>query len=255
MVVPILKGGLGNQMFQVANAFAFAKRHGLEFGLNYNLSFCPNQGNTAIKYKDTIYKKISSTEYCPTKVYREPKFSYVPIPHVYDDILLDGCFQSEKYFKDYENEIKELFEFPNDVIQKVDTFLSRFNTIIVGIHIRRGDYTKSKFIDFHGIQNAQYYIKASKLVQDHLALICTDDWNSVQKEMRFSKAIHSPFTDEIEDLYLLSQCDSLIICNSSFSWWGAFLGKHKNKVIAPKNWFAQRGEKEHDLFIPEWICI
>ena len=35
--------------------------------------------------------------------------------------------------------------------------------------------------------------------------------------------------NELEDLYSLSQCDSVIMSNSSFSWWGAFLGEKKKK--------------------------
>ena len=58
MIVPLLQGGLGNQLFQIANSCAYAKRHGFEFGINYGLSFCPNQGYTAQKYRDTIYSKI-----------------------------------------------------------------------------------------------------------------------------------------------------------------------------------------------------
>jgi len=253
MIVPILKGGLGNQMFQIANAFAFAKRNSFNWGINYNFSFCPNQGNTAHKYKDNFYQKIPSIDFQPPSIYNEPRFNFDPIPAI-DNILLDGFFQSEKYFGDYSNEVKELFTFSKECKLKVDQFIKNLNHPIVGIHIRRGDYIRLS--NYHKVQKSDYYIEASKVLGKSQAIICTDDWASVQKEMKFTNAINSPFTNEIEDLYLLSQCDSLVICNSSFSWWGAYLGKDKEKVIAPKNWFGETGPKDYqDIYREGWICL
>lgn len=253
MIVPILKGGLGNQMFQIANAFAFAKRNHFDWGINYILSFCPNQGSTAHKYRDNFYSKIPSTDMQLSSAWVEPRFNFTPIT-ITDNILLDGYFQSEKYFEDFRNEVKELFTFPEESKLKVDQFIKNLNHPLVGIHIRRGDYIRCS--DHHKIQKADYYVEASKVLGKSQAIVCTDDWSTVQKEMKFTNAINSPFTNEIEDLYLLSQCDSLVICNSSFSWWGAYLGKNKEKVIAPKQWFGESGPKEYqDIYRKEWICL
>jgi hypothetical protein len=252
MVVPILKGGLGNQMFQIANAYAYAKRNAFDFGINYDLSFCPNQGHVASKYKNNIYKNIPITNIKPNKVYSEIDFKFQEIPNGIDNVLFDGYFQSDKYFIDFEEDVRNLFTFLSEV-EVVKDFVQKFKNL-VGIHIRRGDYLKFK--DYHGIQSSNYYIKASKIIGECNAIICTDDWNTLKNEMSFKKAIKSPFDDEILDLYLLSQCDSLVICNSSFSWWGAFLGKKKDKVIAPKNWFNEKGHKEfNDVYRKGWIII
>lgn len=253
MIVPILKGGLGNQMFQIANANAYAKRFGLDWGINYNLSYCPNQGSTATKYKNSLYSKIPSTDFQPSQLYIEPRFNFELIPKM-DNILLDGYFQSDKYFKDFSNDIKSLFTFPQEVKDKVDNFLKQINKPIVGIHIRRGDYVKLSY--HHKVIKSDYYTEASKLVTGYTPIVCSDDWTSVQKEMKFSNATLSPFKDEIEDLYLLSQCDALIMCNSSFSWWGTFLGKDKKIVVAPKQWFGESGPKEfNDIYREGWICL
>lgn len=252
MIVPYLQGGLGNQLFQIANAYALSKRYNCLFGINYTLSTCPNQGNTAEKYQNTLYQKLPITNNKPDNIYQEPSFKYNAIPKT-NNVLLMGYFQSSRYFEDCKNDIRQLFTFPSCVKNKVDNFLSEVHKPIIGVHIRRGDYIKPNFIKYHGILTSEYYSIAAKMFQDHKAIICTDDWGSVQKEMSFSKAKYSPFTDELEDLYLLSQCDSLIICNSSFSWWGAFLGKNKQKVIAPKKWFVEN--KEHDIYEKDWIIL
>lgn len=253
MIVPILKGGLGNQLFQIATAYAFAKRNSLDFAINYDLSYCPNQGSTAHKYKDNLYRNIPSTDFRPNSFFVEQGFNFSPIPKS-DNILMDGYFQTEKYFEDFSEEVGNLFVFPEEVKSKVDQFLNGLNHPVVGIHIRRGDYVRLS--DYHKVQKSDYYVNASKEIGKCQAIICTDDWGTVQKEMKFTNAIQSPFTNEIEDLYLLSQCDSLVICNSSFSWWGAYLGKNKDKVIAPKQWFAEAGPQNYqDIYRKDWICL
>lgn len=251
MVVPILKGGLGNQMFQIANAFAYAKRHGFDWGINYNLSFCPNQGSTANKYRNTLYMNLPTTNITPSFRYVEHTFSYTEINPT-NDILFDGYFQSEKYFLDYSDEVKKLFKFSN--CECVEEFLEQFDKPVVGIHIRRGDY--KKFESHHGIQKSDYYVRASKEFKNHQSVVCTDDWDSVMNEMSFSKAVKSPFINEEMDMYLLSHCSSVVMCNSSFSWWGAFLGVEKDKVIAPRNWFGMTGPKDfQDVYRENWICL
>ena len=253
MIIPILRGGLGNQMFQIANAYAFAKRNNFNFGINYSLSFPESQGNTAKKYRTNIYANIPFTDNTLSLVYKEPTFCYTPIQPK-DDIMFAGFFQSEKYFCDFSKEVKNLFTFPGEVKNKVDSFLKQFDKPIVSIHIRRGDYLKLSH--FHKVIEAKYYLDASKLFGGYQAIICTDDIESVKKEMHFSKAIYSPFTDEIEDFYLLSQCDSSVICNSSFSWSGAYLGKDKKIVTAPKEWFASNGPKDfHDIYCKDWVLL
>jgi hypothetical protein len=61
--------------------------------------------------------------------------------------------------------------------------------------------------------------------------------------------------NELEDLYLLSQMDAIIICNSSFSWWASYLGKQK-QVIAPKRWFGIKGPQDYqDIYNKNWIVL
>jgi len=60
----------------------------------------------------------------------------------------------------------------------------------------------------------------------------------------------------LEDLYILSQCDNLILCNSSFSWWGEYLGIKKQNVICPAVWFKKDGPQDYqDIFRDGWIKI
>ena len=67
---------------------------------------------------------------------------------------------------------------------------------------------------------------------------------------------YSNNSEEI-DLCLLTLCDHLILSNSSFSWWGAYLNQNPNKiVIGPKRWFGPGGPKDQEDTIPDdWIKI
>jgi len=258
MIIPNLKGGLCNQLFQTAAAYAHAKRSDTFFGINYNLKHNCIQGHPPTKYKDTLYKNILTTDSVPEEIYNEPKFEYVPIP-IKKDLLIDGYFQSEKYFADCKDDIKSLFTFPDDIKEKVDTKLNQINKKKIGVHIRRGDY--KMFPTTHPSQTTEYYDRAlrhfslERTAGNCIFILCTDDIPSVQVEFDLDKYgfIYSNSKSELEDLYLLSQCDSAIISNSSFAWWGAWLGKEKDKVICPGIWFGPDGPQDyHDIYVHGW---
>jgi len=263
MIVSNIKGGLCNQLFQIAAGYAHAQRCGTFFGINYNMQHNCIQGHPPTKYKDNLYKNIIETDGIPQASYHEPKFEYSPIPETGKDLLIDGYFQSEKYFSDYREEVAKLFVFPEEIKEKVDTkFNSLKNKKKIGIHIRRGDY--KIYSTTHPVQPVDYYERALKkfsmeqMAGDAIFILCTDDLRSVQGEFDLDKLgfVYSNAKSELEDLYILSQCDSVVISNSSFAWWGAWMGKKKEKVIAPGVWFGPDGPQDyHDIYLKWWEKI
>lgn len=262
-------GGLGNQMFQIATVYAYAKRHGFEYGLNFDACHTPNQGNESSKYKDNFFKDINRLD--DTKFYvthKEPSFCYNKIAKN-DDIVLDGYFQSEKYFKDYKDDLIKLFNPYNPSFVRLKhaavTFLYNFGVDkkvnyndFVAVHVRRGDYLKNS--DFHtNLSNTDYYKEAMNKFENKYFIFISDDINWCRENFKGENIIYSPFTDELQDLLLMSYCGNQIIANSSFSWWGAYLRKNElidSKVIAPKQWFGPRGPKDTQDIIPDnWIKI
>lgn len=261
MITARLQGGLGNQMFQIAAAHALALRNGVESKFNLNSCQTPNQGNTSPKYADTIFKNINTTdEINLLHIYNEPKFSYDEIPYQ-ENLMITGIFgfQSEKYFEDFKDEIHELFHISLNDIAKVGTETPELrigkDKPITAVHIRRGDYVKNP--QFHSLCDKEYYERAMAEIGDSNFIFVSDDMGWVKENFKGVNILYSPFTDEVMDLTLMKICDNVIISNSSFSWWGAYLNRNVNKkVIGPKKWFGESGPKDQQDVIPEnWIKL
>ncbi len=179
------------------------------------------------------------------------------------NITIRGFFQSEKYFIYYKKIVLKFFKFPeikNKFFQNYLDLIKNKNS--VAIHIRRGDYLKPKVMRFHGILDESYYKKSinyiNKKVKNPTFFIFSDDIILVKKNLFFFNDIKHIFIDtksSINDLNLMSNCKHFIIANSTFSWWGAWLSKNKNKIVcAPKKWV--RAEISTPDVIPKsWIKI
>lgn len=254
-------GGVGNYMFQVAAAYAYAKRYDMHVGFNCSESIGQHQHVTT--YDNNIFKDID-LYYVPQGKDRrqtnEVGYHFTEIPdYPGRNILLYGYYQSEKYFKDYEYEIRDLFmSYDIEMSDEIKGLLENENTC--SIHVRRGDYLKSP--DHHPTQSMNYYMKAiKKMPKDSVFLIFSDDiewckqnFPDVPEKFKFIEG-----NKDYEDLYIMSHCKNNIICNSTFSWWGAWLNGNKNKtVVAPSVWFGPALAGTHDtkdLYCENWIKI
>jgi hypothetical protein len=153
-------------------------------------------------------------------------------------------------------------------ISEIKTHFGNDNPI-VSIHIRRGDY----LLPHHSFceLDADYYTQAIVdhflPVEDYNFLVFSNDI-SYAKELFEGDNIH--FIDPIggekicsdsekEDLALMSLCDHHITANSSYSWWGAYLCKNKNKkIICPTNWLKSNHQSSWingNYYPPTWINI
>ncbi len=249
-------GGLGNQLFEIAAAYALAIRNNTTSCFDFNACNTPLQGNTSNKYRNNILSKVKdgTVDYF-RGIYNEPKFSYNELPNV-SELILNGYFQSEEYFKDFKTEIIELFKIEDTQI--IDDYLVVFremNRPITTIHVRRGDYLANS--EFHNVLETEYYKKAMKEIGDSSFIFVSDDIEWVKKNFKGPNIWYSNFSNEIDDFKLLTLCDNNIIANSSFSWWGAYLNKNPNKkIIAPNKWFGPKGPQDTENLIPQnWIKL
>jgi hypothetical protein len=259
-----LQGGLGNQMFQMATAYAHSRKLNTDCAFDFNGCYTPLQGNTSDKYKNNFFSNFKELIESPKIMnsWAEPSFSYSEIPlTIGNDIILHGFFQSEKYFKEYKLGLLRLFDtFPRETITSVTPFINNImietgSNNLVSIHVRRGDYVGKG--DFHtNLTDTDYYERAMNMFEDSVFIFVSDDIEWCKENFKGDNIFYSPFTSELDDLYLMVLCNHHIIANSSFSWWGAYLSDNKETVVAPKNWFGPRGPSQTQDLIPDgWKII
>lgn len=258
VVVPVLTGQLGNQLFQIATAVSLALDHGAEVTVpdlkNVNKWGIPLN-------KEAVFWKINTSE--PKSIqfhFKEKGFNYHPILY-YPNMKIEGYFQSEKYFKEYKDVIVDLFSPKESILQDLK---ARYSDIIehpetVAIHVRTyiKDDPQHKFYCLNG---RKYLEEAMSYFPDDAYFIvfsdnipwCKTELAGLGKNIRFIEN-----DTYINDFYLMTLCKNHIISNSSFSWWAAYLNKYPYKlVIAPKNWFTSAvGHDTSDLIPDEWIEI
>lgn len=264
MITIQLQGGLGNQMFQIAACYNFAKINNDFAEFNFDECETPNQGTNAIKYKNTIFKEfIENKNLKIDNFFTQKNYSFEKIEYK-NNLKLIGFFQTEKFFIENNEEIKEKFlmgfKSETEKWNKVLEWISGFNNKkIVSVHIRRGDYLR--FVGVHDICSLEYYKNALLIMKEKigefLPIFISDDKSWCLETFKDINCLISPFNDEIEDFILSLNCHSNIIANSSFSWWCAYLNDNKEKIIiAPKNWFGTFGPKDQQDIIPDnWIKI
>jgi hypothetical protein len=285
MIIVQIKGGLGNQLFQYSSAKALSlyKQVPLKLDLSYFESTGKKTdlthfqlpetaaGNAELQlyYDRSIFQRAFQNLLPPARrsVYKEPFFHYDPrFFRVKDDVMLKGLRQSEKYFIDYQPEIRRLLTLKDEIVKGVTSFGNELNTgETVAIHVRRGDYLTKVALHVLGLVEKKYYIKAyeaiAKKISSPQVYYFSDDIEWVEKELVPvipGKLISQQQpTNHLEDFFLMSKCKHNIIANSSFSWWAAWLNNNPGKiVVAPAKWFNTGGPKDtQDLVPPGWLQL
>ena len=279
-----IQGGLGNQLFIIAFAISQALRHPekkiyldpckyylkkihegylLKDLISQSSSQLPNPINHSI-FSTVIFSflnKISLLNQNYTFHHEDEPYVFQNIAIKSENTFLFGYWQSYKYFFENSNYIKKIFlDFIKTHQSSVKMGIAPNKNLRpqVAIHVRRGDYVKLKS---YGLLSKDYYQHAIKYFQKELPnaqfLVFSDQPNDIKNENLFECPVVYVQSQKssIHELYLMSQCDHFITANSSFSWWGAYLGEKTSKIIlTPKKWFKDR-EPRRDFIPPDWILI
>lgn len=298
MIIVRLWGGLGNQMFQYAAGRNIALRNNtilkldIEHGFindfyqrKYSLNHFNIQENVAQNYeipksilkcdssnkifariKRQIFTRISLDSY---HIEREKNISFnenVFIPR--EKQYLWGYWQSEKYFSDIPEIVRNEFTIKNPLIGKnLDLAEQMQNSNSVGIHIRRllgisSGIVTSSHHKLHGVLSNDYYLKALNFIKERYSnvriYVFSDqpDWarQNFHDTMPYTIIDHNDDNHNYEDLRLMSLCKHQIIANSTFSWWAAWLNKNTSKiVVAPINWAVKDKFNQNDIIPSNWI--
>ncbi len=179
-----------------------------------------------------------------------------------------GFWQSEKYFKHCEGDIRKQFVFlPFDEQKNIEIASKMANENSVAIHLRKGkDYLESELMG-KGLCGADYYMHAIEYIKERVDnpvfYVFTDNPSWVQENLLSFDYTLVNWNEvsgrrSFRDMQLMSCAKHNIIGNSTYSWWGAWLNSNPNKiVIAPKIFMNPITDfyKESDTICDSWIKI
>lgn len=249
MIYCNLKGGLGNMLFQIAATMEFSRKLGVDYSfpnLLEHLEYAATETNYNPKLKSVahyqqLFKDLRTVK--PILTFEKIVFPFHYVDYqLPKDCIIEGFFQSEKYFKESRRQILSLF--PKK--QKINK---------VAVHIRRGDYLKNQA--YHNVLSIEYYLEAFKLFPNNFLLFSDDiEWcKSIFTGMEFE---FYEGENDLEEMLTMSCCEHNIIANSSFSWWGAWLNTNEHKkVVCPSQWVGPQLKhlNTSDICCDEWIKI
>lgn len=168
-------------------------------------------------HPNRIFGRLGNQMFQGAYIYAQMKRGRIPDIYVQDPV----------YFDDYREDIRLLY---GDKIGHIDK---------VAIHVRRGDYVNNPF--YVDLTKTSYYYNAMQLFPGEHFMVFSDDIEWCKQQEMFKGCSFSEGHDEIQDLNIMASCKGIIIANSSFSWWAAYLSNAK--VIAPKAWYADGVER------------
>jgi hypothetical protein len=275
-------GGLGNQLFQIFAAFAYAIQYKCRLILPYDevlttgISRPTYWGNflnsLSIFTTANPANGLSNSELFEScNHYQWHHHHYSPIPFSSDNLLLYGYFQSPKYFQEYESQIFRIMrikEIQEKIKQDYSQYFSNESKYKISMHFRLGDYKENPY---HPVLSYNYYLNALNMIcslteiEIQVLYFCEKEDNQIVNEtIEKLKLVHNiefiKVDDEISDwkqMMIMSLCDINIIANSSFSWWGAYFGKKDRIICYPDKWFDGQLESNYtgDMFPDCWIKI
>jgi len=252
MITINLKGGLGNQLFQLYTLISYSLETNNPFfvpdveelGVGSGSSVRPTYWSTILKRLNYFRRSINSSKF---RVLKEKDFHYNKL-QLFDrgsSIILDGYFQSPKYFEKYKEQISKMLQI-EEMRMELKTELNLNLSKSGFMHFRRGDYLNLQHV--HPVLTVEYYKKAYKLLDQDCECIYVfsekDDLPDVERiindceitcEIRY---VSHEMPDYKQLLFMSLFPSNRVIANSSFSYWGAYLGDSGGKTIYPLQWFG-----------------
>jgi hypothetical protein len=261
-----LIGGLGNQLFQFAlgtklgidykrTVIFLAPKNGIpnrltELGLETNFPYLP-----LVEANKIVFIPMKKCNITHIKVINEEEFHYSPLLISKRHSRIVGYFQSEKYFLEISNLLRNFLKIKFNIpeISNIDA---------IAIQIRLGDMARvPQFRKVHGLINDGYILRSLESFNCSYEelIVYGDDLDSIKNELPMLAKSNAKYaTKQLDTKHFveLASSPNIIISNSTFGWWAAWLGE--GNVVAPKQWFSEFGlmnRSTKDLFLENWKLL
>ena len=293
LVTVILEGRLGNHIFQVASLLGIAshthripyitsrssdsRKHYFEIFNNFSIPFNPSeQFFQRLHHNSTNVARIDEDA---AGVFRRELYD-LPEAIITSDqtVVIGGYLQSFKYFKDIKEDVQCLLTFREDIYLKAKNVLVKELKLkfegkffhetpaLIGIQVRRGDFTSMPSTDGRIPAPDDYFTRAIGEMERHYAnrslvfVVVSDDFQYCGELFRGDENVLVLQTNAQElDLALLQLMDSVIISVGTYGFWGAYSG-NPERVVYFKNWpkngtVMRKKYRNEDYFPPDWTGL
>lgn len=292
MITIRMQGGLGNQMFQYA-LYKSLVHNGYETEIDVsafieqtdkrpldiirfpNVRFREQRKSHIIiepndsKMRSVIHRLMGHSVKHVIKDCRNAYMTEAAKPSA-DDTYMDGYWCNEAYFCEIADEIRKDYTFPlpedNPTNQSSTTFVAEMLKQIrssqngCSVHFRRGDYLEADNMILGGVCTERYYQNAMKILCERFSdvtfYLFSDDisfLNTLHRNDNMIIVNRDEAWDNITDMNLMASCKHHIVANSSFSWWGAWLGEHENGMTICPPVYEVGGGFHNDMYPERWV--
>jgi hypothetical protein len=252
----VLFAGLGNRLFQFASAYGAARKLGAPLKvLGCNPNHAHNYNNYGYmldnfeRHGIPVDRQVTDAIIPPrdTVMIRENgedfmKFDLNAVATTLNggvSVIMYGFYQNEQYFKEFRDELVGLLTPPLHTMPQTVDFAH-----LIAIHVRLGDYRGN---GKHFVNLNKYYERAIALAKETVpgasfTVVCEEPWLVYQFYPSLKDVPVIPPMEETATLNFMTKCAGVIVANSTFSWWAAYLNQVPNKFVTiPSKWINHGG--------------
>lgn len=241
-------GRLGNNLFEIANVLAVAKKANTDF-IFPNATWAGHRGYRKVDLSIFEYDFPRGDIECENE-YCEINFHYDEVP-IKSSLKLSGFFQSWKYFENVKYDLLTKYFTPNKRISDRLKEIS-ISENSLAISVRRGDYLMLQ--NNHCVIGVDYYQKCIDKYFTHIdqIFVFSDDFDWCKRV--FGNEVIYVQEDQGTQLFLMTKIKNMILSNSTFAWWGGYLNQENGIIVAPDPWFGPnyKDKNTKDLYLPTW---